>query len=125
MAVKSRKKTGGTGTAGRGGPDVRSDLRVEVELSDAGGIQLDLRSRVEPYYGDAIREQVAAVLAALGVEHARVAIDDRGGLPFVIAARLEAAARAAGADPARDARPERVLPLPPASARDRLPRRAN
>jgi citrate lyase subunit beta/citryl-CoA lyase len=86
--------------AGRRGADVRSDLHVEVELRGSGGIDMALASRVEPYYGDAIREQVAAILAGAGVEHARIAIDDQGALPFVIAARVGAALARAGVETA-------------------------
>ena len=100
---------------------MRSDLHVAVELRDSGGIELDLSSRVEPYYGDSIRSQVGAVLRALRVDHARVTVQDQGGLPFVIAARIEGAARRAGVA-GGDARPERGAGLAPAPARDRLRR---
>ena len=122
MAAKSKAARLGRGEAGRQGETVRSDLHVSVELTDDGGVQLELQSRVEPYYGDSIREQVASVLAALGVKHARVDVHDQGALPYVIQARLEAAVRRAGAGDGCDARPERSAPLPPASARDRLRR---
>jgi citrate lyase subunit beta/citryl-CoA lyase len=100
---------------------VRSDLWVAVELRDSGGLELELTSKVEPYYGEAIREQVGETLAGLGVADARVEIDDRGALPFVIAARLEAAAVAAGAAPSEVALPAAAL-LPSPSPRDRLRR---
>lgn len=83
--------------AGRRGPDVRSDCYVSFEPRRSGGIELVLASRVEAYYGESIRTQARKLLAQLGVEHARVAIEDQGALPFVIAARIEAAARRAGA----------------------------
>jgi citrate lyase subunit beta / citryl-CoA lyase len=110
------------GTAGRRGDDVRSDLHVTVELREAGGIDLELRSRVGAYYGEAIRTQATEILAALGVEHAGVGIDDQGALPFVIQARLEAAVRRAGVGAGRDARPARLVEPPPPSAKDRLRR---
>jgi citrate lyase subunit beta/citryl-CoA lyase len=117
--MKRRKKTDeAAGTAGRRGDRVRSDLWVEVEPKGKGGIQLELASRVEPYYGDAIRKQVAAGMSTLGVDHARVAVEDAGALPFVIAARLEAAVRAAGHQPAAPLLPERTVDPDP-SARDR------
>jgi citrate lyase subunit beta/citryl-CoA lyase len=62
------------------------------------------------------------VLSALGIANARVEIDDGGGLPFTIAARVEAAARRAGATGAGDARPERSVPAGGPTARDRLRR---
>jgi citrate lyase subunit beta/citryl-CoA lyase len=110
------------GEAGRSGKDIRSDLRVVLEPQSSGGLQLQLVSRVAPYYGDAIRSQALQVLGTLGVEHARVLIEDSGALPFVIAARLEAAARRAGLASGRRALPEPVAGLRPASAKDRLRR---
>ncbi len=107
-----------TGTAGVEGG--RSDLHVTFTRARAGGLEVALESKVAPYYGEAIREQVREVCAALGVDHARVAVRDGGGLPFSIAARVEAAARRAGVE-GGDARPEGRQPPAP-SARGRLRR---
>ena len=108
-------------TAGRAGKDVRSDLRVEFSPQDAGGLQIDLKSRVATYYGQAIRVQAEQVLQALGLKHCRLSIEDEGALPFVISARIEAAVRKSGL--AKSARVlSEQIPLPPASARDRLRR---
>ncbi len=82
--------------AGHWGQDVRSDVHVAFDVRDSGGVEISLESRVAPYYGNAILEQARGVLDELGVKHARVAIHDEGALPFVIAARLEAAVRRAG-----------------------------
>ena len=112
------------GEAGRADEGVRSDLRVVVEEappSAGGGIAIELRSKVELYYGDAIRAQASAVLAELGIEHARVEIDDRGALPYAIGARVEAAARRAGL--VEDTEPRNAgAPSRPATARDQLRR---
>jgi len=107
--------------AGRSGSDVRSDLRVTFEPRDASGIDIDLTSRVAPYYGDSIREQARGVLDQLGVRNAHLLIEDEGALPFVIAARIEAAVRRAGLGANKRALPDPV-PLPESSARDRLRR---
>jgi citrate lyase subunit beta/citryl-CoA lyase len=107
--------------AGRSGPDVRSDLRVIFEPRDTGGVEIELTSRVQPYYGENIREQVRHVLSQLGIRDARLLIEDEGALPFVIAARIEAAIRRAGLGEGRRALPEPV-PLPEPSPRDRLRR---
>jgi len=111
----------GIGIAGRAGEDVRSDARVRVEIGGRG-LDLVVRSKVEPYYGRAIRAQVGTVLDRLGVRDARVEIDDSGALPFALAARVEAAARRAGAAPAADARLERTAPDPGPTDRRRLRR---
>ena len=84
-------------------------------------MEINLVSRVETYYGDSIRRQAEEVLEALGVRHARIHIHDEGALPFVIAARIEAAARRAGLGLGTRVLPDSV-PLPAASARDRLRR---
>ncbi len=122
MSVTVGSRTAGIGSAGRRGEGIRSDLWVRLEARSRGGIELDLRSRVEAYYGDAIRAQVEGVLAALGVTDARVTLEDTGALPFVIQARLEAAALAAGVAPAADARPARTAALPPEAPRTRMRR---
>jgi citrate lyase subunit beta/citryl-CoA lyase len=107
--------------AGHSGLEVRSDLCVRIEIRDSGGIQIQLESRVEPYYGVSIRRQAEEVLEALGLRHAIVEIKDEGALPFVIAARIEAAARRAGVGEGTRVLPDRVA-LPESSSRDRLRR---
>ena len=109
------------GEAGRAGSDVRSDLHVAFEGRSSGGIEIGLRSRVELYYGDGIRQQVRDVLRTLGIEHALIEIVDEGALPFVIAARIEAAVRRAGLARGKPALPEAVTLAAP-SQRDRLRR---
>ncbi len=121
MPAVAENKKHIAGEAGRSGPDVRSDLHVHFEVRDEGGIHIELRSRVETYYGDAIRAQVHAVLHQLGVRHAAVSIVDEGALPFVIAARVEAAVRRANMAVHKPALPE-ATPLAPASHKDRLRR---
>lgn len=107
--------------AGRSGAEVRSDCRVVFEPRSTGGLDLELQSRVAAYYGDNIRAQVRDVLAQLGIQHAHLTIYDEGALPFVIAARIEAAARRAGLGSDRQALPQ-PIPLPGPSARDRMRR---
>ena len=107
--------------AGHWGKDVRSDVHVAFEVRDTGGVEISLESRVAPYYGTVILEQTREVLAELGVKHARAAIHDEGALPFIIAARIEAAARRAGIGLGRRWLPEQH-PLPPPSPKDRLRR---
>jgi citrate lyase subunit beta / citryl-CoA lyase len=85
----------GVGTAGRTGPDVRSDLQVRVEPGRAG-ITVEIRSRVASMYGESIRRTVDETLDALGVSGVHVTVDDHGAVPWVIAARVEAAVRDAG-----------------------------
>jgi citrate lyase subunit beta / citryl-CoA lyase len=106
--------------AGHWGKEVRSDVHVAFEARNSGGVEISLESRVAAYYGSAILEQTREVLGELGVKHARVAIHDEGALPFVIAARIEAAAERAGALGKRSLPAPHPLPAP--SPKDRLRR---
>jgi citrate lyase subunit beta/citryl-CoA lyase len=110
-----------TAEAGHYGKEIRSDLHVAVEPRDRGGLEIELESRVAPYYGAAITSQARQVLETLGVKHARVTIHDEGGLPFVISARIETAVRRAGIGVAAKALPDSAR-HPDPSARDRLRR---
>jgi len=111
-----------TGKAGRKGDDVRSDVWVAFERRESGGIDVDLESRVEAYYGESIRDGASAMVAAAGIEHARVEIRDAGALPFVLAARLETALLRAGVSPVADLRPDATAPERTPSARFRVRR---
>ena len=79
-----------TASAGNKGKDIRSDCFVRISLKNDGGISIELNSKVEKLYGDSIVELSNNVLAFFGIENALVEIEDKGALPFVIAARLEA-----------------------------------
>jgi len=110
-----------SGEAGHWGEAIRSDVHVRIEPHERGGIAIELESRVKPYYGDSIRRQTEEVLEALGVRHARVEIHDEGALPFVTAARIEAAVKRAGLGEGTRVLPDRVA-LPEPSPRDRMRR---
>jgi len=81
-------KTAQTGNRGKG---VRSDCFIELELKTSGGIQLEMKSKVQVMFGKANKELILSVLRFFEIEHAAVLFEDSGALPFVIAARLEAA----------------------------------
>jgi citrate lyase subunit beta/citryl-CoA lyase len=89
------------GAAGNAGEDVRSDLRVDIEPGGSG-LRIAVRSKVDALYGEQLREEVRTTLERVGVEDAAVNVEDRGALPWVVAARTEAAARAAGFSAAGD-----------------------
>lgn len=78
---------------GNKGDRIRSDCQVKLQLQETGGISIELQSKVERMFGEQIRQQAGEVLASLGIKHARLEIEDTGALPFVIGARIEAAAR--------------------------------
>jgi len=78
-------------SAGNQGPGIRSDCFASIELTNSGGAQIDLTSKVGALFGDAIVELATEVLAHFEIENARLVIEDKGALPFVLAARIEAA----------------------------------
>jgi len=91
----SETGAGYAGEAGPRGPDVRSDCWIGLTPTASGGVQIELESTVEPYYGDSIRELLGRGARALGLEHVEMRVEDGGAYPFVLMARLEAAARRA------------------------------
>ncbi len=98
MSGKNKPTQQGRAEAGSRGPSIRSDCWVQISLTDSGGIDLTLQSKVESMYGQVTRELVANVLAELGVSNACIEIEDAGALPFIMAARIETAVRRLGAN---------------------------
>ena len=78
-------------TTGNKGKGIRSDCFVTFELTEQGGIQLKIESKVAVMYGNDIRKKAMEILDFFGIVNAMVLIEDSGALPLVIAARLEAA----------------------------------
>ena len=76
---------------GNRGPKVRSDCEITLELTSVGGIIIELTSKVKALYGESIESLLMSVLRFFGIENALVKMCDSGALPFVIAARIEAA----------------------------------
>ncbi len=73
------------------GPKVRSDCHVQIEVTNNGGIQLNLKSKVASLYGESLKELIYNVVDFFGIKNAIIEVVDRGALPWVITARLEAA----------------------------------
>ncbi len=65
--------------------------KTRSEKTQSGGIQIDLKSKVDAMFGRANRELIQEVLIYFGIQNAKVKMVDKGALPFVIMARLEAA----------------------------------
>lgn len=109
---------GNTATTGNKGKGIRSDCFVTLELTDQGGIRLEVESKVAVMYGDDIRKQACEILDFFGIANANVRIEDSGALTLVLAARLEAAIRKA-----TGSQKEFLLPMLPGNlyttARDR------
>jgi citrate lyase subunit beta/citryl-CoA lyase len=83
------------GEAGKIGENIRSDCYVKIEIKDSGGINLQIKSKVDFIYGDKIKELITNGLDELGIKSADVYVEDYGSLDFVIAARLECAVKRA------------------------------
>lgn len=80
-------------TAGNKGKKVRSDCFVTLEITSAGGINIDLISKVKVLFGKSIIELCKKELDFFGIKNANVKIEDTGALPFVLKARIEAAVK--------------------------------
>jgi len=101
-------------SAGPTGDRVRSDLQVAFE-PNGGALALEISSKVDYLYGEAIEAAVRRVAAAFALKTGRLTVVDAGALEWVILARVETCLRRAGFDgPA-------VLPEPaPGAAAPRL-----
>ena len=80
-------------SCGNSGPKVRSDCRIEMQITDQGGIQVELKSKVKVLYGNDIIRVTKEVIGFYGIENCQVSIEDSGAITPVLAARLEAAIR--------------------------------
>ncbi|MBQ7419070.1 MAG: citrate lyase acyl carrier protein [Acidaminococcaceae bacterium] len=76
------------------GTDKKGDLLVTLELAGTGR-DIDIRSKVEKKFGEAIQEDVLAMLDAYAIKDVKVRIEDLGALDFAIKARVETAIRRA------------------------------
>jgi len=82
-------------SAGNYGPKIRSDCMVTIELTDSGGVHIELISKVKDFFGDHIITLAQDELKFFGVKNAKLKIEDQGAFDFVIAARIEAALKKA------------------------------
>ena len=78
-------------TTGDFGQKIRSDCKITLELKTEGGIQLSVKSKVYALFGKSIEKLCLDALSFFDIEHAILTIEDKGALPFVIMARIEAA----------------------------------
>ena len=80
--------------AGAKGEKPRSDLRVKYTPSKKP-LSISVKSTVETLFGKAIKQQAKDICKDLQIRFGTIEIEDFGALPFVIAARLEAAIKQA------------------------------
>ncbi len=79
------------GYAGKFGDKVRSDCFVKLQLTNRGGIQSTLQSKVDSLYGQRINDLVLEMCDFFEIKNAKIEIVDYGALDFTITARFEAA----------------------------------
>ncbi len=79
--------------AGNCGDTIRSDCFVSLALTGNSGIQINLKSKVKSLYGASILRLINEILQFYDIGNASVYMEDSGALPYVIAARMEAAIR--------------------------------
>ena len=80
-------------TVGNKGKGIRSDCSVTLEITDSGGIQIDLQSKVKTLFGDSIIELCKKELKFFGINNCKIKIEDTGTLDYILAARIEAAVK--------------------------------
>ncbi len=80
-------------TAGNTGKKVRSDCFVTLELKDSGGVLIEQKSKVEVLFGKANIELCEDILKFYGIKNAQLTLEDKGAVPLIIAARIEAAVK--------------------------------
>jgi citrate lyase subunit beta/citryl-CoA lyase len=82
-----------TEIAGNRGDGVRSDCFVSLGRTKSKENVITLNSKVKSLYGEDIMRLCKDMLAFYGITQALLEIEDRGALPFVLAARIEAVIR--------------------------------
>ncbi len=108
-------------SAGNRGDEVRSDCWVQLQLTDSGGINLTLKSKVDVLYGDSIRKLVVDMMKFFEIDHAEIELEDGGALHYVLMARIEAAVKRLGMDKGKRYLPQWEYSVP-SSSRDRFRR---
>ncbi len=78
-------------TAGYHDPGTRSDCLVELSMNSKKGLSIEINSKVASLYGQSIKNLAKEILTFFNIHVATLVINDAGALPFVIAARVEAA----------------------------------
>lgn len=87
----------------KAGSDAKHDLMVQLELG-GDAREVEIHSKVEKKFGEAIQEDVEQVLDEFGIRGVKIQIDDLGAWDFAIKARVRTAVKRAlaqkGGEPA-------------------------
>lgn len=86
-----KKQKNNIASTGNKGTRVRSDCFVTLEIRQDGGLQIDIKSKVDALFGKQIRKLAIEILEYFEIKNAVLQIEDTGALLFVLAARIEAA----------------------------------
>lgn len=70
-----------------------SDCWVHLVLRERGGAKIEVKSKVQSMYGEAIRNTAQKMIEFFGIKNTILSIEDSGSLPFVLTARIEAAVK--------------------------------
>ena len=70
---------------------VKNDAYIEIWPKDTDGIEIELISIVKTQFGYLIEQACRDMCKELNVSAARIRIEDKGALDYVIKARTEAA----------------------------------
>lgn len=76
-------------TSGKFNSKVRSDCYVKIEQKKSRGLKIEISSKVDSMFGNAIREQIKDMCRFFNLTNVNIFIEDSGALPFTIAARFE------------------------------------
>ena len=79
-----------TASSGKRGEAVRSDCFFEINLKESGGIDLNIKSKVNVMYGDTLRSQILDMCSFFEIKDAEIIFEDAGALPYIVEARFEA-----------------------------------
>jgi citrate lyase subunit beta/citryl-CoA lyase len=79
--------------AGARGDNVRSDCFVEIDWRSRGNREIIIESKVATLYGRSLKKLLGGMSSHFNVLRARIRLEDKGALPYVVAARFEAAVR--------------------------------
>lgn len=80
-------------TSGNLGDKVRSDCYITLELRKDGGLEIEIKSKVESLYGQSIRALCQKAFDFFEIKHAKLTVEDKGALPLVMMARIEHAVK--------------------------------
>jgi citrate lyase subunit beta/citryl-CoA lyase len=77
--------------AGTKGDNIRSDCYVEMDWKSRGNRDIVIESKVASMYGASLMQLLNTLSSHFNVLHAGIVLEDKGAVPYVVAARFEAA----------------------------------